>query len=103
MAPTPITITARDAFRPHLRAARAWLIAGALIVLFVPAARTAGGTFGWLPFWLLIAPILVLMQIEVLAGFARVRHLRRRLDMMRRSSRAQARRHRGGRRVAQVA
>jgi hypothetical protein len=50
-------------------ACRAWIAAGVLLLAFLPAARGSVELFGWLPFWLLLAPLLVLAQLEVLGGF----------------------------------
>jgi hypothetical protein len=48
---------------------RAWLVAGVLLLALVPGARGHAQWLGWLPFWLLVAPLLVLAQIEALDGF----------------------------------
>lgn len=50
-------------------ACRAWLAAGLLLLAFVPALRSALDLLGWMPFWLLVAPLLVLAQLEALDGF----------------------------------
>jgi hypothetical protein len=76
-------------------ACRAWLAIGLLLCAFVPAARDVQPLFGWLPFWLLLAPLLVLAQLDALDGFVRARRLagalRRRVASPRRP-RGQARR-----------
>jgi hypothetical protein len=51
-------------------ACRAWFAAGVLLVALVPGARGSAEMLGWLPFWLLIAPLMVLAQAEALGGFA---------------------------------
>lgn len=50
---------------------RIWLLVGVLALAFSPAARAVDPLLGWLPFWLLVAPLLVLAQIEALDGFRR--------------------------------
>ena len=55
--------------RTAAAACRAWVVLGLLLVAFVPGARGQVDLFGWLPFWLLVAPLLVLAQVEALDGF----------------------------------
>lgn len=55
--------------RAAATACRAWIAAGLLLLAFVPGARGHVDLFGWLPFWLLVAPLLVLAQVEALDGF----------------------------------
>ncbi len=55
--------------RTATSACRAWLAAGVLLLAFVPAARGHAEWLGWLPFWLLVAPLLVLAQVEALDAF----------------------------------
>lgn len=52
-------------------ACHVWIAGGLLLLAFVPAARGSSLWFGWLPFWLLCAPLLVLAQLDALGGFAR--------------------------------
>ncbi|HET7845377.1 MAG TPA: hypothetical protein VFL14_14565 [Xanthomonadales bacterium] len=40
-----------------------WLALGLLAVVLLPAARTTHAWIGWLPFWLVCAPMLVLAQL----------------------------------------
>lgn len=40
-----------------------WLVLGVIAVALVPAARTTHAWIGWLPFWLVCAPMLVLAQL----------------------------------------
>ncbi len=82
----------RDSLRFFARVARAWGLAGAALVLTVPAARGHHAWIGWLPFWLLVAPALILLQLDALMGFERARRWRRRWDIARRRTRVQARR-----------
>jgi hypothetical protein len=79
-----------EARRLAATACRAWFAAGLLLVALVPAARGSAELLGWLPFWLLLAPLLVLAQVEALAGFSES------AAFARRSQRALRRRfHRG--------
>lgn len=55
-----------------------WLALGLLAVALVPAARATHAWLGWLPFWLVCAPLLVLAQLGdarqlVVAVFRRAR------------------------------
>ena len=40
-----------------------WLALGLLAVALVPATRATHDWLGWLPFWLVFAPLLVLAQL----------------------------------------
>ncbi|MCE3003440.1 MAG: hypothetical protein LW860_12190 [Xanthomonadaceae bacterium] len=92
--PVPAAILSEPARRFATATCRAWLAAGLVLLAFVPAARGAAEWLGWLPFWLLVAPLLVLAQVEALDGFrasaAWVSRSRRALR--RRTWRGQARR-----------
>ncbi len=71
-------------------ACRAWFATGVLLVALVPSARGSAELLGWLPFWLLVAPLIVLAQVEALDGFSSG------VALARRSRRALRRRfHRG--------
>lgn len=74
------------------RLARAWGLIGTLLVFAIPAARGRHELIGWLPFWLMVAPALVMIQLDALMGFERARRWRRRLQSLRRATRQQARR-----------
>lgn len=58
---------------------RAWLAAGALACTLVPAWRGHDPVFGWLPFWLVVAPLidLVWLRREPLLAAVRARLVRR--------------------------
>jgi|GEM_PF-3082315 hypothetical protein len=60
-----------EARRLAVSVCRAWLVAGLLVLALLPSAREVGPILGWLPFWLLFAPLLVLAQVEALDGFRR--------------------------------
>jgi hypothetical protein len=59
---------------------RLWLLAGALVTVLVPEARGHHLLVGWLPYWLLVAPLVSLAAWRVLrhAPQPRRRPLRRR-------------------------
>jgi hypothetical protein len=44
-----------------------WLWSGALCLLLVPAAWAWSTTWGWLPYWLVGAPLVIVAGIRVLA------------------------------------
>ena len=75
-------------------ALRSWVGLGLLALAFVPAARESSDLFGWMPFWLLGAPVLVLAQMEAISGFhTTARMLARSRAVVRRTrGRPQARR-----------
>lgn len=110
----------RPALAPDLRLTRFlrhWLLAGAALVLLVPAARGHGEWLGWLPFWLCLAPAASLLALHrarvgerARIGLMRLRNLRRKRCRTR--ARGQARRltcsgpdrtHAGGRRFLRPA
>ena len=74
-----------------ISALQVWLIAGCAAVVFVPAMRGIDPWFGWLPFWLIVAPALDLavLRRRWFIAFARARLLRFRAQ--RNSARRQAR------------
>ena len=64
-------------FTPWIAALRVWLVVGCVACLLIPAARGADAWFGWLPFWLVVAPALdlVFLRHRQLAGRTRAREL----------------------------
>jgi hypothetical protein len=75
----------------------AWFVVGALAFACVPALRMRDPFWGWLPFWLLIAPLLDLLLLHRcrLAATSRallVRVRRRRRPARRQATRLHARR-----------
>lgn len=75
-------------------AIRGWLALGLLALAVLPAAREISPLLGWMPFWLLAAPLLVLAQVEAINGFRGSTRLwaRSRMIVQRSGRRAQARR-----------
>jgi hypothetical protein len=48
----------------RVRVARAWFWLGLAAIVVWPAAREQQRLIGWLPFWLLLAPLALLAQLE---------------------------------------
>ena len=82
-------------FAPWFAALRVWLVAGCAACLLIPDARGVDAWFGWLPFWLIVAPALdlVVLRHRQLAGHAKARELAAWLARLarRRAARRQAR------------
>jgi hypothetical protein len=78
--------------------ARAWFVVGILVLAFEPAARGVHPLLGWLPYWLLFAPLLVLAQCEAGRLVAAASVLPQRFGAVLRRRRPQARYRRGSRR-----
>ena len=68
--PTPASA---DAFAPWQTALLAWLALGAVALLFVPELRGTDAWFGWLPFWLVVAPAIDLAVLRRRQGLAMLR------------------------------
>src|SRR5262245_12148402 len=68
--PTP---TGVDALAPWQPVLLAWLALGAAALLLVPALRGSDAWFGWLPFWLVVAPALDLAVLRRRQGLAWLR------------------------------
>lgn len=53
---------------PHVdpldAAVRVWLVLGITAVLCVPALRGSSALFGWVPFWLVVAPLIDLAVLR---------------------------------------
>lgn len=90
MRPTP-----PDSASAPATLARVWLFAGLAILVIEPGARLSDPVCGWLPYWLVVAPVLVLLQyarggrIASLLG-ARVRRRRAHVQAVRRSPRGRS-------------
>jgi len=76
------------------RLLRRWLALGVLAVLLLPAARGHSQWIGWLPYWLLVAPMLSLVLLHRLRIAAFRRRLLRRPRRAATRSRRQASRPR---------
>jgi hypothetical protein len=59
--PTPARV---DAFAPWQAALVVWLLLGAAALLLVPSWRGIDPWFGWLPFWLVVAPAIDLAVLR---------------------------------------
>jgi len=74
-----------------IKALQLWLLAGAALVIFVPSLRGIDPWFGWLPFWLIVAPAIDLIVLRRTRVAANVGTLLARLRQRRRAARRQAR------------
>jgi hypothetical protein len=82
--------------RKHLAViARGWFVAGILVLAFDPSARGVHPLFGWMPYWLLFAPLLVLAQCEAGRLIDSAGGLPQRVGVALRRRRPQARYRRG--------
>jgi len=87
-----------DDMSPWILALSCWLICGVAALICVPELRGSDPLFGWLPFWLIVAPAIdlaVLRRRSLIAGtqelLARVRRGRTRPLRQARSSRPRSR------------
>lgn len=62
--PSPIQRVRRDSGRLLTPWLQRWLLVGALGSLLSPALRGYNTYVGWLPFWLLLAPLLLLVLVH---------------------------------------
>lgn len=86
--------------RKHLAGiARVWFIVGIAVLAFAPSARDVHPLLGWLPYWLLFAPLLVLAQCEAGRLIAAASVVPQRVGAALRRRRPQARYRRGSRRA----
>ena len=69
---------------------RAWLVVGAVALVVFPPLRETDAWFGWLPFWLVVAPALDLLFLGRRHLLADARRIVARLHQRRRASRRQA-------------
>jgi hypothetical protein len=49
---------------PWVTSLQAWLVIGSGVLICVPAARGIDPWFGWLPFWLVVAPAIDLFVLR---------------------------------------
>lgn len=69
-----------------------WAGCGLAALLLIPAARESSATVGWLPFWLVVAPLVDLLLLDRVRLMALPRAILVRARQRRRPAR-QARRH----------
>jgi len=79
------------AFAPWTSILVCWLVAGSAALLALPPLRAVDAWFGWLPFWLIVAPAIDLAVLRHRWIAARLRDCACRLRSRRRSLRRQAR------------
>jgi hypothetical protein len=86
-APAPV-----DAgLTPWINVLLCWFAGGSFLLLVFPGLRGVDPWFGWLPFWLVVAPALDLVVLRHRWIAVRLRAGVSRLQSRRRSSRRQAR------------
>src|SRR6478736_2086498 len=76
-----------DAMQPWVLALTCWLIAGLAALICVPELRGSSPLFGWLPFWLVVAPAIDLAVLRRRHLVARIRELLVRVSRRRRTTR----------------
>ena len=64
-----------DDMQPWILALTCWLIAGLAALLCVPELRGSSPLFGWLPFWLIVAPAIDLAFLRRRSLTARIGEL----------------------------
>ena len=74
-----------------INAMKLWLLAGAALVIVFPSLRGIDPWFGWLPFWLIVAPAIDLIVLRRQRVTINVGRLLMRLRQRRRAARRQAR------------
>jgi len=76
-----------DDMQPWVFALTCWLIAGLAAMLCVPELRGSSPLFGWLPFWLVVAPAIDLAVLRRRNLIKRTQELLARVGRRRRSAR----------------
>ena len=76
-----------DDMTPWIIALSCWLILGCAALLCVPELRGSDPLFGWLPFWLVIAPAIDLAVLRRRSLIARTHDLIARVSRRRRTAR----------------
>ena len=76
-----------DDMQPWALALTCWLIAGLAALICVPELRGSSPMFGWLPFWLIVAPAIDLAVLRRRHLVARIRELLVRVSRRRRTAR----------------
>jgi hypothetical protein len=64
MPPLRIATARRLTSDPRLAVLRAWLSLGVVAVILLPPSEWQHATLGWLPYWLLIAPLISLALLQ---------------------------------------
>lgn len=78
-------------FAPWTKALLCWLGTGAVALIVFPSLRGIDAWFGWLPFWLIVAPLIDLVALRHRWITARLRAGMSGIESRRRRSRRQAR------------
>jgi hypothetical protein len=88
LLPSRIPVPIRsDDMAPWITALSCWLVAGCAALICVPALRGSDPLFGWLPFWLVVAPMIDLAVLRRRSLIARVQDLLARVRRQRRPAR----------------
>ncbi|HET7798114.1 MAG TPA: hypothetical protein VFK72_09535 [Nevskia sp.] len=73
--------------QPWVLALSCWLIAGLAALICIPELRGSSPLFGWMPFWLVVAPAIDLVVLRRRSLMARTQELLARVGRRRRSAR----------------
>ena len=84
-------VTPADDMTPWIIALSCWLVVGCAALICVPALRGSDPVFGWLPFWLIIAPAIDLAVLRRRSLLARTHELLARVGRHRRTARQASR------------
>lgn len=76
-----------DDMQPWVLALSCWLIAGLAALICIPELRGSSPLFGWMPFWLVVAPAIDLAVVRRRSLMARTQELLARVGRRRRSAR----------------
>jgi len=76
-----------DEMQPWVLALTCWLIAGLAALICVPELRGSSPLFGWLPFWLIVAPAIDLAVLRRRSLMARTQELLARVGRRRKTAR----------------
>ena len=76
-----------DEMQPWVLALTCWLIAGLAALICVPELRGSSPLFGWMPFWLVVAPAIDLVVLRRRSLMARTQELLARVGRRRRIAR----------------
>jgi hypothetical protein len=79
--------TSADDMTPWIVVLSCWLLAGCAALICVPALRGSDPVFGWLPYWLIIAPAIDLAVLRRRSLLARTHALFARVGRRRRTAR----------------
>jgi len=76
-----------DEMQAWVLALTCWLVAGLAALICIPELRGSSPLFGWLPFWLIVAPAIDLAVLRRRSLMARTQELLARVSRRRRTAR----------------